>query len=396
MASSFDPYHMRPLATMNSRAVAALPGADILPGADAPGTGGAGPGVPIVGRTGAQLLSKTALITLIAPHAAELGLENEDPAQYPRCLNELLAAGEVPSTSLEIAGAIAGEFGRRLGCLVASIMLGLSRMTDPLDAWEAAYLRHWREEVREIVLGGGHATGALGAAIARAVEQTLAACGLADRRVRAAENPSYLALTGAARSLPDTTAAQPGAAPTAAVVADFGGTRAKSGVACYDARGRLAGLLVLPPRDISALTTSCEDVPALAAAMVEVMAGGLEAAARDASVAPVSRILCSVGAYVENGQPLNTGRGVYNMLNDITFDLKGWFSRRVTQACGREMAVEFGHDIDLAARSQAGREKCAVIMLGSHIGVGFVPPGAGYRELAEDFKITGWLFGAAR
>jgi len=400
VSSPFDPNPMRPLATLNSRAVAPLPGVDAA----------------LVGQTGARLLSKTALVGLIAPHAAALGLGGADPAQYPRLLNDRLAGEDTPAR--RVAERVAEEFGRRLGALVASMALCPTRLTDPLDAWEAAYLRRWREGVREVALGGGHATGMLGAGIARAAELALAGCGLEGWRVRAAQYPSELALIGAARSLPeigplaaaDTAAPAPaaGAQMTAAgtvsvdsttadsaaaglgaagLVADFGGTRAKSGIAIYDDRGRLARLFVLPPRDISALTDA-EDAPALAAAMVAVLRDGLAAAAQRACAGAVHPlILCSVGAYVEDGAPLNTSRGIYNRLNRLSPDLKGWFASQVSRACGREVSVAFGHDASLAARSQAGREQCAVIMLGSHLGVGFAPPPEGLREMADGFVV---------
>lgn len=402
MSSPFDPNPMRPLATLNSRAVAPLLGVDAA----------------LVGQTGARLLSKTALVGLIAPHAAALGLEGADPVQYPRLLNDRLVSVETPLAARRLAERAAEEFGRRLGALVASMALCPTRLTDPLDAWEAAYLRRWREGVREVALGGGHATGMLGAGIARAAELALAGCGLEGWRVRAAEHPSELALIGAARSLPETgplaaadtappapaagaqiTAANSAVAGLGAVglVADFGGTRAKSGIAIYDERDRLARLVALPPRDISALTAAGVDasadgaasgVAALAAAMVAVLRDGLAAAVELSSAGAVHPlILCSVGAYVEGGAPLDTSRGIYNRLNRLSPDLKGWFASQVSRACGREVSVAFGHDASLAARSQAGRKDCVVIMLGSHLGVGFAPPPEGLREMADGFSV---------
>jgi hypothetical protein len=51
-AHRFDPYHLRPLASLNRRRLIALPGLDE---AD-------------VGRSGWELLSKAALVKLIQPH----------------------------------------------------------------------------------------------------------------------------------------------------------------------------------------------------------------------------------------------------------------------------------------------------------------------------------------
>jgi hypothetical protein len=365
MEASFNPYHMRPLATLNSRAVSALPGIEPR----------------LVGLTGSTLLSRRALIGLVEPQAGALGLEGADPADFPRLLNERLAEAALAGDRMRSAAgeSIAGEFGKRLGSLIASMALAPMRLTDPLDAWEAAYLRQWREGVSKIILGGGHATGRLGARIARAAGEALAACGL-EWPVRAADHAAYLPLIGAARSLPGGDVAA-----RLAVVADFGGTRGKSGVACYDSQGRLSRLLALPPRSMAALVAA-GDVAGTAAMMVAVMAGAVKAAL-DENVPLDPRILCSLGAYVENGEPLNTDRGIYNRLNRLSADLKGWFSAQVSQASGQEMAVSFEHDCDLAACSQAGQARSATIMLGSAIGVGFAPPGEGYRQVAEEFEV---------
>ncbi len=365
MKVSFNPYHMRPLATLNSRAVSALPGID----------------AGLVGLTGSKLLSKRALIGLIEPHAAALGLEGAAPADFPRLLNERLEQAVLAGDAarLEAGQAVAGEFGRRLGCLIASMALAPMRLSDPPDAWETVYFQQWREGVGEIILGGGHATGQLGALIARAAGEALAGCGL-DWPVSPSANASYLPLTGAARSLVGDTG-------RLAVVADFGGTRAKSGVACFDAAGRLARLAALPMRNITGLIAA-GDVPGTAAMMVEVMAAAVRAAQKQ-NLPLDPHTLCSVGAYVEDGEPLKIDRGIYTAMNRISADVKGWFSAQVSQASGQAVTVTFEHDCDLAAWSQAGRARCAVIMLGSAIGVGFVPPASGFREMGEGFEVVG-------
>ena len=52
------------------------------------------------------------------------------------------------------------------------------------------------------------------------------------------------------------------------------------------------------------------------------------------------------------------------------------------------MGFVFAHDGDAAAAALAGQPHTAVIMLGSALGVGFVPPGKRFRPLAPDFKVV--------
>ena len=203
---AFNPSHLRPLASLNRRKVIALPGVD----------------PEIIGKTGAELLSKRVLIKLIAPYQQELGFDSAETGEYPEQLNIVLESNN--QTRRKIAEAIAGEYGRRLGWLVASILLSPTGLTSPLDEWEAAYLDHWKTKVDELILGGGMSNRTLGKLICAQLESVLNQCGIADKRIGIAESPSYLALIGAARSLP------PGM-PGKAIVADFGQTRAKRGIA---------------------------------------------------------------------------------------------------------------------------------------------------------------------
>jgi hypothetical protein len=120
----FDPYNLRPLASLNRRSTIALPGVD-------PAT---------VGKTGYDLLSKSALVALVQPHEQELGLAGIGPAHLPEGLN---AALESPKETVRTcAAAVAEQYGRRLGYLIASILLSPHGLTSPMAPWEAAYLEH--------------------------------------------------------------------------------------------------------------------------------------------------------------------------------------------------------------------------------------------------------------
>ncbi len=355
----FDPYNLRPLASLNRRSIVALPGVD-------PAT---------VGKTGYDLLSKSALVALIQPHGQALGLAGIDPAHIPEGLN---AALESPQETVRTrAAAVAEQYGRRLGYLLASILLSPHGLTSPMVPWEAAYLEHWRQEVKEIVLGGGLSNGRFGQLVAPVVEGVLARCGLPGPRIQVAEHSSCLPLIGAARSAPDGITGP-------MVVADFGGSRAKRGIAFYDPDHALGRLQVLSSRDIEALTGPGKTAE-LAAAMTSLIAETIQGAEPGTPMA--RKILCSVGAYVQDGQPVRIDRGSYTWLHQISPNLREWFSQQIGAICNRVVDVEFVHDCDMAACAFAGQLHSAVIMLGTALGAGFVPPGDRCRPVSDRFAI---------
>jgi hypothetical protein len=358
-AHEFDPYHLRPLASLNRRRFIALPGLD----------------EDDVGKSGGELLSKAALVKLIRPHARALQLEGTPDDDLPQALNVILAGPNGPQRAL--AAGIAGQHGRRVGYLIASILLSPRGLTDPMVAWEKAYLAQWRDRAQEIVLGGGRANGRLGKLIRDAAREALIQCGQ-ERRLALADFPSYLPTIGAARSVPLS-------GYGAAVVFDFGGTQAKRGIAAYDRGGTLCRLHVLPPRDIAHLIRAGRTTE-LGAAMVAIMAETFCAAEPSSTLAPT--ILCSVAAYVEDREPVRMDRGAYTWLHRLAPDIRAWFNARIGATVGRTVEIEFVHDCDVAACALAGRPNAAVLMLGSSLGAGFVPPAEGYRPLAERFTLS--------
>jgi hypothetical protein len=194
-AHRFDPYHLRPLASLGQRRLIALPGLD----------------EDDVGKAGWELLSKIALIKLIRPHVRSLQLDGTADGDLPQALNVVLAGPDGPRRVL--AEFIVEQHGRLVGYLIASILLSSQGLTKPMVVWEKAYLEAWRDWAREIVLGGGRANGRLGQVIRDAAQETLVQCGL-ERRLALADHPSYLPIIGVARCVPPSSHG-------AAVVFDF-------------------------------------------------------------------------------------------------------------------------------------------------------------------------------
>lgn len=354
----FDPYDLRPLASLNKRRFIDLPG--INP--------------EWVGKTGWEYVSKPALVEAIHLHARELGLENIDPVRYPEHLNLLLATRE--GTIHDLAASIAREHGRCLGYLIASLRLSSQGITDPMVPWEQSYLQHWRERVQTVVLGGGRANGQMGEVIRSAAQSGLERCGLRDLVLETSKHPSYLPLIGLARSVPEGT-------PGTVVLADFGSSGAKRGLATYQGE-QVHHLRVLPTVDIG--TWMAKEEPAeLATQMIAVLSDTSSEAGQDTALAP--KVLCSVAAYVENGAPMQLDRGSYTSLHRAHPDVRGWFSRQLSEAADRSVEVTFYHDCCIAARALAGRTKTAVLMMGTALGIGFVRPTKGLRPISDEFAI---------
>ena len=360
--ASFHPEELMVLASFNRRVTIDLPGIDAL----------------TVGQRGHALLSKTALIDLIREHLPALGLEDCPEDKLPQGLNECLAASD--DTRRAAAEEVADQFGRRFGYLLASVLLSAQGLTTPLVGWERAYLNYWRTEIQQVVLGGGHASGMLGQRLGRAASRVLKACGLQQPTLSMAGNPSVFPLIGAARTVP------PGSWQVAAL-ADFGGTFAKRGLAFYSEDGSVRSLQVLPAVPIGHLTLEGKSAQ-LAQAMTDILADTIRRAGPEVSLAP--QVICSAACYLKDGRPVEyAGRnmGIYSWLNALAEDLPAWFSQRISAASGRQVRFVFAHDGDAAAAALAGQAHTAVIMLGSALGVGFVPPGERFRPLAPDFEV---------
>jgi hypothetical protein len=168
------------------------------------------------------------------------------------------------------------------------------------------------------------------------------------------------------------------------VVVDFGGSKAKSGIAFFDADHSLHGLHVLPVQDVGAFVSPGKTAE-LAAAMTAIIAETIGEADPSTSLTP--NILCSVAAYVQDGQPMRIDRGAYTSLHHISSDISAWFCQQIGKATGRTVQIEFFHDCDVAARALAGRCNTAVLMLGSSLCVGFVPSGERYRPISDQFTL---------
>ncbi len=340
----------------------------------------------IRGKTAYDLLAARTLAGDVRRHADALGLGALRAAPdtillpaFARCFT----ADAAPVRSA--ADSIARRFGRSLGLLVLTLKRGdaINRRARP--DWDDTYWDHWAG-IGTIWLGGGLANGSLGACI-----QHHAAVTITDDEEHAcvlqlAAHPSLLPLIGAARGVPS--------GGGAALAFDFGQSAVKRALALYGG-GALVALHLLPSLPAPATFSAGGDdltfdlVRDLADRMVAVMVDTWRGVASPGrALAPL--LVASIAGYSVDGQPLPRQGGPYSQLHRLSDNAAQWLAYQVSQRIGRPLDVALIHDGTAAARTYAGAGHAAVIMMGTTLGVGFVPADGARRPVAPNLVVRGW------
>lgn len=365
--SPLDPLHLTPTISLNRVRVLDLPG--VIVDAEARG------------HTGYELLSAAALAATIRQHAPALGLDpDQDDHTLRLVLNDCLNSSEV--TVRQAAGEVARRIGRNLGFVLLVLRRGDAVSRVARGEWDDSYWAHWAA-IRQVWLGGGLVSGALGLALCAHARSVWAEAGISGYTIRLSPYGADLPLIGAARGAPFGCAT--------ALVFDFGTTRIKRGLAFYR-DGMLVSVRRLDPLpSIGVLPAASGDRGASGARVQEFMLAAITATWRaglTGGLRPDSPILASLAAYVSEGQPLDGQSGLYYDLRHITDNAQGMLS----EALGKALEVpppyvRLLHDGTAAAAAHAGAARTAVIMIGTALGIGFPPPAEGVRPLADDLVI---------
>jgi hypothetical protein len=99
-------------------------------------------------------------------------------------------------------------------------------------------------------------------------------------------------------------------------------------------------------------------------------------------------LVASIASYVVDGQPALYDRGAFGRSRLLPERAGEWLAHHTSERVGTLVNVELLHDGSAAARTYAGAEQAAVIMLGSGIGIGFPPGAEGLCPLAAGFDVT--------
>jgi hypothetical protein len=345
-----DPPHLTPPVSLNRVRLVDLPGLDIDPA--------------VKGKTGYELVSSLALTVLIRAQIDALKLDPAlDDSVLPLAFETCFC--HTDESVRAAAESIARQIGRDLGYLLLVLHRG-----DPVNRaaraeWDDSYWAHWAG-IRQVCLGGGLVSGALGPRLVTHARAVLTDAGIA---LHISPYAPVLPLVGAARLVPPDT--------TAALVFDFGHTLVKRAVGVYH-DGALAELRLLPsvPTHFDNEAGDPADPASVARGVRDLMIGIMTDtwhAAQDSGHRLSSVIPASLSAYVRDGQPLAAQSGAYVQLLHITDNAARMLSDHLSATLDRPVTVMLIHDGTAAAAAHAGLENAAVITIGTALGIGFPP-----------------------
>jgi hypothetical protein len=317
------------------------------------------------GRRSFDLLSVDAFAAGIAARSDGLQLTQTElaaPDYLPTVLSGRLesADGSVRST----AEALADQRGACIAHHIATLHRGTPASRAARPEWDDSHWRFWAS-IRDVVLGGGTMSGALGQRAVSTARALLKRWGI-EVTLTLPEEPGLLPLLGAANSVP--------MPASSALVVDFGNTGAKAAIAFYE-DGVVSTLQ--PPATAPVLAyrmpvQTMEGTQRLADFVVRLIAGHVRLAG-DAGLQLSPVVVCSMSSYLEHNQPIDVHNSSYSSLGLLAPNLGFYLSKRISEAAGEEVRVDLVHDCTCAARAYAGRRDTAVLMLGTSMGVGFPP-----------------------
>jgi hypothetical protein len=272
--------------------------------------------------------------------------------------------------------------GRSLGYILLTLKRGdpVNRAARP--EWDEYHWQHW-SGIQHVWLGGGLTSGQLGTELARHANHTLRAAGMYDLVLRVSPYGVALPLVGAARHTP------PGF--DAAVVLDFGSSMIKSAIVAF-ARDRLARVRRLPSRPSGWAPVSELDQPNpeavqdLISSMVSIIANTWVQGRAEGQTLAGTIPVC-IAAYVADGNPMRAQAGVYMQTRVVADNLEDALGKMVSSQLGKAVRVKLLHDGTAAAAVYSGVPRCAVVTLGTALGIGFPDAETGLRPLASGFEL---------
>jgi hypothetical protein len=328
------------------------------------------------GTRALELLSAAAVAASIRASATVLKLEiaDRDDRELLPEFDKCLVASDLAVR--EAARRQATPFGRYLGYLLATLRLDASAPET------RAYREHW-SRIGRVWLAGGLASGNLGHVLSDVSSQVLEKAG-SRLDIQVAPRPGVLPLIGAARCLTATDGV--------ALVYDFGGTTAKHGLGTY-VDGKLIGLRLLPPISTPASARMlAEDEAAVGHTLAVFICNSIVqdwGALQSEGKAPLRKVTASVASYVKDNHPEDYTAAGYMTLRHIAPNAGKWLTKAISARVGHDIDLTLMHDGTAAARTFAGQDNTAVILLGTWLGVGFAPPSQdGLRPLAPELQLV--------
>ncbi|TFG67319.1 MAG: hypothetical protein E4H27_09160 [Anaerolineales bacterium] len=332
----------------------------------------------VVGEQAYHLLSAPALVRYALAQADALIL----PAQYRTgdpdrfelrrdCPLFVDACLQNPNNTVrKAADDIARRLGRNLGFILLTLHRGDPENRQVRPDWTAREWARWHR-IREVHIGGGIVSGILGDRLIHTARELIASAGYANYlNVTKSPLPRSMAVLGASRYLPPYT--------HNALCLDIGQTSIKAAIAQYE-EGVLTGLTWLPTSNVAwrwrnapEAADSIDPDEVLRFVTQEILKL-LEAANRQGIVLDPD-IMISIAAYVHGGELL--GNGIYARMRLLDEDTRVLLAHAIQDKANHNTVVHLIHDGTAAAAVHAGEKDAVVLVLGTAIGVGFVPESA--------------------
>jgi hypothetical protein len=272
--------------------------------------------------------------------------------------------------------------GRNLGYILLALKRGDAVNRAARPEWDEYHWQHW-SGIRHVWLGGGLTSGQLGTELARHANHTLHEADMTDLLLRVSPCGVTLPLIGAARHAP------PGF--DAAVVLDFGSSMIKSAVVAF-VRDRLSRVRRLPSQPSGWAPVSALDQPNpeavrdLISGMVSIIANTWMQGQTEGQTLARTIPMC-IAAYVADGNPMRAQAGVYMQTLVLADNLEDALGKMLSSELGKAVRVKLLHDGTAAAAVYSGVPNCAVITVGTALGIGFPGPETGLRPLARGFEL---------
>jgi hypothetical protein len=364
LGNPLDPHRLTPSNSLNRVRIVDLPGLVVDPG--------------VAGQNSSELVSAAVLAQLIRQYAGHLQLDPtlEDP-ELRLALDGCFAhADAMVRAAAEMVGR---RLGRNLGYILLTLKRGDAVNRAARTEWDDSYWSHWGR-IDRVWLGGGLVSGRLGPVIGKHAQAVFEGAGISDYAIQISPYGLALPMVGVARYAPP--------ACETALVFDFGSTLIKCARAVYK-DGELAELRRLPSHHTgwARIEQASDDPVQQADRLLEHMVSLITSTWRTARLPPLSPVLASVAAYVQDGHPLPAQHGAYVQLRHITDNLQIELAQRLGAELGEAVGVSLVHDGTAAATTYAGVTNAAVITVGTALGVGFPPAADGLMALNTHLAI---------
>lgn len=336
-----------------------------LPGVDLPNG--------VKGKLAFDLLSSDAVASMIRPFTDELGLTSAS-ANLITGLDRCFSAGSSDARSR--ARSLAKEYGRNLAYVLLALKRGDAANRDARAEWGEDHWQFW-SEINAVWVGGGLSAGPFGQIAVDEAAALVTSAGFPEMTVQLTPYHKNLSVIGASRFAPEGT--------EAALLADFGHSHVKQACAIYE-DGALVEIhhftdLDAPCQEfidgdgsLNAIIRQAEWMQAaIAISWHEAIELGLD---------PEPTVIASLACYMHHGQPYSTEMGCYGRLQLLDDNLQEFFANQLSIQLEMPVQVKLIQDGTAAAAVYAGTENCAVLTLGTAVGVGFPVAEEGLMRLA--------------